>query len=119
MTAQAICDRPVTQDVARVWRILHAGEKLLNLTREISRSEYVADELRQLACERLMITIGQAAAQISPEFRRRHARVPWLDMIALGHRLVHEEEHVSPDETWMIARGRIGGWIRAIEPLIS
>ena len=118
MTVVSLFDRPLPNDIAQVWQILHAGEKLIELTSHVSLGDYRADEVLQLACERLLITIGEAASRTSENFRLRNQQVPWNDMIALGERLLYGE-HVESTETWMIARGRVGGWVRAIEPLIS
>ena len=117
MTAYAIWDRPLSDDVAQVWRVLHAGEKLLELAGHATLADFRSDELLQLGCERLFIAIGQAAARVSESFRREHSQVPWTDMIDLGQRLLNED--IDSTETWMVARGRVRAWMRAIEPLIS
>jgi uncharacterized protein with HEPN domain len=48
------------------------------------------DRKLQLAVERAVEIIGEAARRVSEEFRRQHPEIPWRSMIAQRNVLVHE-----------------------------
>lgn len=49
----------------------------------MSRADFDASEERQLAQERLFEIVGEAAAEVSEEFRSLHPFVPWRQAIAM------------------------------------
>jgi uncharacterized protein with HEPN domain len=44
--------------------------------------------------------IGEAANAISPEFQKHHQIIPWKDIIAMRHLLVHQYFGIDLDEVW-------------------
>jgi uncharacterized protein with HEPN domain len=47
--------------------------------------------------------IGEAANGISPEFQEQHPKIPWKDIIAMRHLLVHQYFGIDMDEVWNTA----------------
>ncbi len=48
--------------------------------------------------------IGEAANGISPEFQEQYTAIPWKDIIAMRHLLVHHYFGIDLDEVWDTAR---------------
>jgi uncharacterized protein with HEPN domain len=47
------------------------------------------DPVMSRAVVRSLEIIGEAASKIEPEFRTKHAEIPWRRIIALRNRLIH------------------------------
>jgi uncharacterized protein with HEPN domain len=58
------------------------------------------DGLTAAAMIRWLEIIGEAATQLSPEFRERHADVPWRGPIDMRNRLIHGYFDIQPDRIW-------------------
>ncbi|PKL70645.1 MAG: hypothetical protein CVV30_04670 [Methanomicrobiales archaeon HGW-Methanomicrobiales-1] len=48
--------------------------------------------------------IGEAANGISVEFQEQHHGIPWKDIIAMRHFLVHQYFGIDLDEVWSTAQ---------------
>jgi uncharacterized protein with HEPN domain len=60
-------------------------------------TEVVSDETKLQALLRVLQNIGEAAGQVSIGERAKHGDIPWEDMIAMRHRLVHDYRRVRTD----------------------
>lgn len=56
-----------------------------------------SDETRLQTLLRALQTVGEAASQVSAAAREEHSDIPWDDMIAMRHRLVHDYRRVRVD----------------------
>jgi uncharacterized protein with HEPN domain len=70
------------RDDERVADILEAASETSAVT-ELGRDAWDKDRIRQLAVERLLEIIGEAANSLGEEFRTQHPATPWRDII--GH----------------------------------
>jgi len=89
-------------DRGRLQDMLESAEEAAALSRGKTRADMDADRVLNLALTRLLEIIGEAAARISPEFRQRHAEIPWPDIIGLRNRLIHDYRDVDFDILWRI-----------------
>ena len=51
--------------------------------------QFQASKLHQNAVIKAIEIIGEAASRISPQRRAAHPEIPWPEIIAMRHRLVH------------------------------
>ena len=58
------------------------------------------DRMLLLAIVRNLEIIGEAASQVSREFRERQSGLPWADVIGMRNRLIHAYFDVDPDIVW-------------------
>ena len=65
-----------------------------------------------------MITIGEAAKQVSPEFKRDHPELPWKRMAGMRDLVVHAYRKIDPDEIWKAVSISVPALIQAAEPLV-
>jgi uncharacterized protein with HEPN domain len=54
----------------------------------------------QLAAERAVELIGDAATRLPPELRERHREIPWREMIGMRNRLIHGYDGGDCDIVW-------------------
>jgi uncharacterized protein with HEPN domain len=68
-----------------------AGKSLDDLSR---------DDMLQLAVARAIELIGEAATRVPEEVRARHSAIPWRDIVATRHRLIHGYDRVDLRIVW-------------------
>ncbi len=73
--------------------------------------------MRQLAVERCIEIIGEAARRLSPAFREGRADVPWRSIIGARNILAHEYGDVSQERIWALAQREIPALLAALENL--
>ncbi|MEN6611628.1 MAG: HepT-like ribonuclease domain-containing protein [Methanoregulaceae archaeon] len=88
-----------------------------------AKDEFLHADLIQVWVLYHIQIIGEAANGISPEFRSRHPDVPWKDIIAMRHFLVHQYFGIDVEEVWNTAArdlpdlaGKIRGILEEKEP---
>ena len=87
-------------DVVRLRHMLDSGREALGFARSRGRSDLDSDRMLVLALVKDAEIIGEAASQISEETRAQLPGLPWADMIAMRHRLVHAYFDINLDVLW-------------------
>lgn len=72
----------------------------------------------QLAVERCVEIIGEAARNISAPFKGAHPEIPWRLIIAQRNVLAHEYGEVKQDRMWSLAQNHIPILVAQLEPLL-
>lgn len=103
------------RDDERVADILDAASQIGDVI-VIGREAWEKDRIRQLAVERLLEIIGEAANSLSEDFRAQHANVPWRDIIGLRIVLAHHYHRVDPSQVWAIAATEVPRLVQYIRP---
>ncbi len=87
----------------------------------IGQSRQSLDENRilQLALARALQIIGEAANNITDESKRNNARIPWVDIIGMRHRLVHVYYAIDLDVIWRTTTEYIPPLIKDLERLLE
>jgi len=65
-----------------------------------SKEEFAGSDLLQIWVLYHIQVIGEAANGITPEFQNNHKKIPWKDIIAMRHLLVHQYFGIDLDEVW-------------------
>lgn len=81
-------------DHARVARSLVAG---------VTEYAYTKDRTLQLALERAMEIVGEAARRISESFKVAHPEISWRKIIGQRNVLAHEYDEISQELLWHTA----------------
>ncbi|HWK88407.1 MAG TPA: DUF86 domain-containing protein [Longimicrobium sp.] len=98
--------------------ILDAAREIRGVAAGLTRDEFEAERYRVLAVERLLEIIGEAAKQVSTEFRTGHPEIPWKRMAGMRDLLIHAYRNVDPDEVWKAVSVAVPELISALEPLL-
>ena len=87
-------------DEQRIAKICETTEKLLNFVakEQITSERIFEEEPIQWAVTTPLYNIGEHVANLSNEFKRSNAEIPWVKIAGLRHRLVHHYE----DTNWTV-----------------
>ncbi len=106
------------KDDAYLLDMLLAAKKALDFTKEFTSQKFLIDDLVQNAVMRQIQIIGEAARKISDDSKKAHPEIPWKEIVAMRHRLVHEYFDIIPEKVWSVIETDIPRLIRQIEPLV-
>jgi uncharacterized protein with HEPN domain len=68
---------------------------------------------------RRLIIIGEAAKNVSGEYRTAHPEIPWRRLAGMRDVLVHQYFRLDLDLVWDIGEEELPALIAAVQPLIS
>jgi len=109
---------PEDRDLAYLWDMLEAARTVRELVAGVPREDYLTDRKLQLAVERAIEIIGEAARRVSESFRCDHPELPWRAMIRQRHVLAHEYGEINQERIWNVATERVTELITLLEPLV-
>ena len=86
-------------------RLLDINEAIQRVMEKLpsDKEEFVQSDLLQVWVLYHIQVIGEAANGISPEFQKKHQKIPWKDIVAMRHLLVHQYFGIDLDEIWNTA----------------
>jgi len=99
--------------------MLDAAQEALTFTQGKQRQDIQADRMLALALVKEIEIIGEAASNISDEFRSSHPQIPWPKAIGMRHRLVHAYFEIDFNILWTTVIDAIPPLIAALERLIA
>ena len=105
-------------DVEWARNMVDTSRRILRRMQGLSRAEFDGDEDVQLALIYLIQSIGEAASRTSRAFRDAHPAIPWAQVIAMRHRLVHDYDEVRLDAVWSVATAEIEPLVAALSVII-
>ena len=88
------------EDRVRLTHMLDAAHDALAFSAGVTRKDLNANRQLVLAVVKCVEIIGEAANQISPETQEQIPELPWRDIIAMRHRLVHAYYDINLDIVW-------------------
>ena len=106
------------RDEAYLLDILIAARKALAFVEGMTWEAFSESELHQSAVIRPLEIIGEAAAHVSEPTRQEHPEIPWVQMVGMRHRLVHEYFRVDLDVVWETVQRDLPELIALLEPLV-
>ncbi len=89
-------------DAAWLVDMLIACQKVERFVRGVDGAAFLSDELRQEAVLRQLTVLGEAAKQISAEFRATHPEIPWQEIGRFRDLVVHRYRRVQLTRVWEI-----------------
>jgi uncharacterized protein with HEPN domain len=87
-------------------RLLDINEAICRIMEKLpsSKEEFTQSDLLQVWILYHIQVIGEAANGILPEFQKQHQKIPWKDIIAMRHLLVHQYFGIDLNEVWNTAK---------------
>ena len=110
--------RPDERDAAYLWDMLDSSKTLHSFVTGVTFYSYTQDKKLQLAVERALEIIGEAARRVSESYRQEHREIPWPSIIAQRNVLAHEYGEIKQELIWKVATIRIPELISLLERLI-
>ena len=90
-------------DKVPIQHILDAAREAVDFSKDRRREDLDNDRQLNLSLIRLLEIIGEAARQISPQFRQQYPDLPWKKMVGMRDRLIHGYFDVNLDVVWRTA----------------
>ena len=109
---------PDQRDSAYLWDMLDAAGMIEQLSSGLDFSEYSKDRRTQLAVERSLEIIGEAAGRISASFQNSHPEIPWRQIIGQRNVLIHEYGEIKQERIWKVVRENIPQLIELLKPYV-
>ena len=106
------------RDDAYLLDMLLAAGKVQTFTEGVTWERFQDDELLHHAVMRVIQIIGEAARQVSPEFKQAHPEIPWQGIVGMRHRLVHDYVNIDLVRVWEVVQKDIPDLIPLLVPLV-
>ena len=106
------------RDLVYVGHMLDMARKAVSKTRGLSRQAYDADENLRLALTHLVQIIGEAGRHVSREFADETPEIPWIEIIGMRHKVVHDYLGVDEDIVWQVVTEDLPRLVTALEGLL-
>lgn len=109
----------MSKDNSFLFDIFHSCVLIQEFTAEIDLNTFQADVMRQDAIIRRIEIIGEAASNLSSEFKELNSEIPWGLIRGMRNRLVHNYNEIDLDLVWTTIQEDIPNLQSLIEPLIN
>ena len=106
-------------DLVYIGHMLDTALLIAAKVKNLSRSEFDADENLRLALAHLIQTLGEAARRVSPEFQQVNLQVPWTKIIGMRHKVVHDYLHIDYDIVWDVATVNLLPLVAQLAQIVS
>lgn len=104
-------------DASHLADMLARARLAADAAKSMSAAQLSADDLPTLSLERLIEIVGEAARNVSPEFKAAHPEIPWAKIISTRHILAHEYGDIDYDIVWRIVTVHLPELIVQLEAL--
>ena len=106
-------------DKARLEHILESAQDAISFLGRMTEDELDNNKMALQAIVRSVEIIGEAASQLSSEYRDNHPSIPWKRIIGMRNRLVHAYFDVDYELVFSTVHSDIPVLIDQIQLLIS
>ncbi len=106
------------RDDAWLLDMLQACRKALHHAEGLTEDRFHVSGLHQDAIIRQLTIHGEAAKEISPDFRNAHPEIPWKKIAGLRDVVVHAYFRVDLDQVWRIVRDELPSLTVALERVV-
>jgi uncharacterized protein with HEPN domain len=83
-----------------------------------ARYDYLEDLATRRAIERCVELVGEAASHVSDGFQASHPEIPWREIIAQRHRLIHGYRDVDPERLRNVIESRLPALREQLQSLL-
>lgn len=111
--------RPEERDAAHVWDMLSAARLSRELLEGVTRETYLRERMRQLALERALELLGEAARRVSDAFQSAHPEVAWRSLVGQRNVLAHEYGVINQERLYSTGKENVPGLIEVLEKMLG
>ncbi len=98
--------------------MLLAAREASEMAEGLTFATFGRNRMAQLAIHKAVETVGEAASRVSAETRIAHPEIPWIEIVGMRHRLVHEYFNVNLTRVWETVNEDIPRLIPQLEDLV-
>jgi len=110
--------KPEQRDAGYLWDMLDAARTVEQLSSNQDFTQYSNDRRTQLAVERSLEIIGEAASRVSTSFRNAHPEIPWRQIIGQRNILIHEYGEIKQERIWKTVRENVPQLIELLKQFV-
>jgi len=110
---------PRKSDAVRLRHMLDAAKEAVSFVDGLNFDSFASNRMVLLAIVRCVEIIGEAAANLTPEFREIHADIPWAQIVGMRNRLIHAYFDINVMLVWKTVIETLPSFIPTIEHLLS
>jgi len=99
--------------------MLEATRAALEFTADIDFDGFAASREKQFAVVRALEVLGEAANHVPEVVRKKHAALPWREMIAMRNKVVHEYFGINLEIVWRTVRDELPELEAAIAAVVE
>jgi len=111
--------KPEERDAAYVWDMLKAARLARELLEGTSRAAYLRDRMRQLALERALELVGEAARRVSEAFQTAHPEIDWRSIVGQRNVLAHEYGVIDQERLYRTGTESVPRLIAVLEKILE
>lgn len=106
-------------DLVYLGHMFDSGKLAARKGREATREQFLADDNLQLALTHLVQIVGEAARKVSPGFRAKHPEVPWVQIVGMRHRVVHDYVNTNVAIVWSVVTEELPKLIAQLAAILN
>ena len=106
-------------DTVYLLHILDAIGLIEEYTKGMSENEFLSNSMAHDAVVRQIEIIGEAARNVSDEFQEKHPTLPWIKMIGIRNKIVHEYFNVNYAIVWDTIKDDLPNLKRNIKKIVK
>lgn len=110
--------QPDERDSGYLWDMLDAARAVQRFTAGVDREAYLSNRMMQLAVERCVQAIGEAARRVSEDFKAAHPEIPWRQIIAQRNVLAHEYGAINHERMWVLVSNNIPDLVEKLKNIV-
>jgi uncharacterized protein with HEPN domain len=113
--------QPDGRDAALLLDMVQFADEIRTFVERAGVSDYLSDLATRRAIERCIELVGEAASHVSEPFQAAHPEIPWREIVAQRHRLIHGYRDVDPARIRNVVETRLPALreqLRALLPQI-
>lgn len=111
--------KPEERDAAYVWDMLSAAHLAHGLLEGVAREAYLGERMRQLALERALELVGEAARRVSEGFQSAHPEVDWRAIVGQRNVLAHEYGVIDQERLYRTGMESVPRLIAVLERILE
>ena len=106
-------------NLTRLKHIRDSTKEALFFVENRTRKDLDNERMLSLALVRLIEIIGEAANNISEDYRAKYSKIPWRQMIGMRNRIIHAYFDVDLDIVWQVITQDLGLLLIEVEKAIQ
>ena len=110
--------RPEGRDTGYLWDMLDAARAIESFVQGLEFASYADDRKAQMAVERALEIIGEAARRLSDTFKAAHPEIRWRSLIGQRNILAHEYGEILVERVWRVAIENVPELYKILDTLI-
>jgi uncharacterized protein with HEPN domain len=107
------------RDRIRLQHMLEAVAEAATFIKDRLRQDLAKDRVLLLALVKEIEIIGEAATQVSEEFRESSPEIPWARIKGMRNRLIHAYSEVNIDLVWSTVVSDLPELARSLKTLLA